>query len=269
MGQIRPVGICNDWGDFLDYGDYPADLKEAEYGSLQICARGGPLRRRDALKMAGKLMIGSRTRIGVILVALAFSLSGCCVHRCGVAPDLAIGGACDSCGSSCDGDCGEPVVDDCGDACGDPCSPCHGGWFSPIMYMLGCGSGCGEVYWDEWISDPPECCDPCDNCGNWIGQPDWCRWHGSPLHRRNLWGARHATKSETYTDSWHDGEVVIDEQWSDEMVAPDAAGDAQEAAPKVQQPPPSDPPQGPKSAQSRSVLRSNAARPRPSPARSR
>jgi len=27
-----------------------------------------------------------------------------------------------------------------------------------------CGKGCGEIYWGEWISDPPDCCDPCDQC---------------------------------------------------------------------------------------------------------
>ena len=26
-----------------------------------------------------------------------------------------------------------------------------------------CGSGCGEVYYGEWLSNPPDCCDPCDN----------------------------------------------------------------------------------------------------------
>jgi hypothetical protein len=25
------------------------------------------------------------------------------------------------------------------------------------------------LYWSEWHNDPPQCCDPCDRCGNWIG----------------------------------------------------------------------------------------------------
>jgi len=33
--------------------------------------------------------------------------------------------------------------------------------------------GCGEKYWGDVISDPPECCDPCDKQGNWIG-PQAC-----------------------------------------------------------------------------------------------
>jgi len=32
-----------------------------------------------------------------------------------------------------------------------------------------CGSQCGEVYRNEWFSDPPACCDPCDHCGNYTG----------------------------------------------------------------------------------------------------
>jgi hypothetical protein len=32
--------------------------------------------------------------------------------------------------------------------------------------LLTCGSGCSEVYWGEWLSDPPACCDPCVNLGN-------------------------------------------------------------------------------------------------------
>ena len=32
-----------------------------------------------------------------------------------------------------------------------------------------CGSGCGEVYVDEWLSTPPECSDPCSG-GNFVGK---------------------------------------------------------------------------------------------------
>jgi hypothetical protein len=32
-----------------------------------------------------------------------------------------------------------------------------------------CGSQCGPVFWHEWFSHPPECCDPCDRCGNYNG----------------------------------------------------------------------------------------------------
>jgi hypothetical protein len=25
------------------------------------------------------------------------------------------------------------------------------------------------LYWSEWHNDPPQCCDPCDCYGNWVG----------------------------------------------------------------------------------------------------
>jgi hypothetical protein len=75
----------------------------------------------------------------------------------------------------CDGrgDCGD--CDACGpcDTCGmGPCScpPIFGGFFN----MLTCGAGCGDIYWGEWINDPPDDCDPCDDCGNWIGPQSCC-----------------------------------------------------------------------------------------------
>ena len=57
----------------------------------------------------------------------------------------------------------------------------------------GCDSctGCGELYVDPWINHPPDCCDPCDTCGNYNGQScGTCR----PLFAGigSLWGYRHA-----------------------------------------------------------------------------
>ena len=34
--------------------------------------------------------------------------------------------------------------------------------------------GCGDIYWGEWISDPPDCCDPCDQCGSFTGAGVCC-----------------------------------------------------------------------------------------------
>jgi hypothetical protein len=33
----------------------------------------------------------------------------------------------------------------------------------------GCEAGCGEVYCGDWVSAPPDYCDPCDCYGNWTG----------------------------------------------------------------------------------------------------
>lgn len=84
------------------------------------------------------------------------------------------------------GACG---VDGCGDCCP---GPCHHGFLSPLEQLLSCGSGCGEVYWDEWLSDPPDCCDPCDPCGNWIGPQGDCCHCSEPLNHCNGWGQRFA-----------------------------------------------------------------------------
>lgn len=76
------------------------------------------------------------------------------------------------------GDCGPGGCGDgdCGDACG-ACGPCG---FHPLRSLfgaLGCSSGCGEFYVDEWINDPPDKCDPCDEHGGYVGhRPCKPRW---------------------------------------------------------------------------------------------
>jgi hypothetical protein len=44
--------------------------------------------------------------------------------------------------------------------CCGGCWPCGKNW---------CGSQCGEVYWHEWFSLPPDCCDPCTHSGAFCG----------------------------------------------------------------------------------------------------
>ena len=55
------------------------------------------------------------------------------------------------------------------------CYPCGKNW---------CGSQCGELYWNEWVSIPPQCSDPCDECGNYIGPRlnDGLYSHGNDYH---------------------------------------------------------------------------------------
>lgn len=57
----------------------------------------------------------------------------------------------------------------CGPQCND-CSGCgHAGFIAhrPLDSVrhwrrsLTCGAGCGETYYDEWTSTPPDCCEPC------------------------------------------------------------------------------------------------------------
>jgi hypothetical protein len=112
--------------------------------------------------------------LGILLVLAVAVSSGCCTMPCGP------GGACgqrtaclclpclpkpivwNGCGNEC-GPCpGESCSDYC---CGGGCGILgHGGLFPWLRGAWSCGRGCSEVYTDEWLSDPPDCCDPCDQC---------------------------------------------------------------------------------------------------------
>ena len=90
------------------------------------------------------------------------------------------------------GGCGVESCDSC--AGGVPAGYYHGPVLQHLNSALTCGSGCGEVYWGEWMSDPPDACDPCDDCGTWTGSCAcgpvcWNPFHGL----RNLWGYRYAS----------------------------------------------------------------------------
>jgi hypothetical protein len=95
------------------------------------------------------------------------------------------------CGPVCEPECAVPC-DPCGDPCGAygygavaPYGPYYGSnwpgllpWLWRVLFGGGfCGDGCGELYWSEWHSDPPDCSDPCDRCGNWTA--GWCASRGN------------------------------------------------------------------------------------------
>ena len=109
----------------------------------------------------------------------------------------------------------------CGPNCGvRTCNDCDGiGYGEKVIPRrpfdrlrngsLFCGSGCGEVYVDEWLSNPPDCCDPCDG-PNFIGQNSNCQnscratcWQPGDLLRRFgsvLVGGRHCTGAQSSAD---------------------------------------------------------------------
>jgi hypothetical protein len=94
---------------------------------------------------------------------------------------------CDSCGGGC-----AP----CGDPCYEPCCPpvrlrsCHDRtYYGPLTFICslfgagrgaGCWSttGCGERYWGDFYSSPPDLCDPCDRCGNYNPGPNYGSYDG-------------------------------------------------------------------------------------------
>lgn len=126
-----------------------------------------------------------------ILLALVFSSGCCCMGPCG---PLGHGLICKpGCGIACGhAGCGPSCGADCGSSCGAcaPCGPsltcseCCGGikyWLNGRCYA---GRSCGQRYWGEWVSDPPYCCDPCNQCADFVG-PRCCG--PGPLMR--LWSA--------------------------------------------------------------------------------
>lgn len=117
---------------------------------------------------------------GVCLFAVT---AGCCnerVYRCD--------NGCNPLGGRFDGTCSPcSTCPGCGNGLGH-CA-CHP--FKTLFRRLTCGEGCSnDYYWDEWYSDPPYQCDPCDAyCGNFIGprccpKPWWKRTTATILGRR-------------------------------------------------------------------------------------
>lgn len=117
--------------------------------------------------MAGKLQRGI---LYLGLMVGAIGSGGCCGLHQGCGPGgwyallhpIAWHGACNECGPGPGGGC-----DDTGAVGG------LGPW---LRRQLTAGHGCSEIYWGEWISDPPDCADPCDLChGQWTGPGGICR----------------------------------------------------------------------------------------------
>jgi hypothetical protein len=106
--------------------------------------------------------------------------------------------ACGDCGGGGCGRCGvlarcrarRACVDDCGD-CGDcgGCGPVRGracgepacrvrpivgplSWLASLFtHDSYWGGSCGQYrYWGDFYGDPPDICDPCDDCGNYTGR---------------------------------------------------------------------------------------------------
>ena len=108
-------------------------------------------------------------RFGLILSLMGLSLSaGCCCDLCG-----------DGCGRSCWPTFCRPYEEriaaensQCGTCCREV--GCGGGIKQWLHNKATHCKGCGDIYWGEWISDPPDCCDPCDQCGDFTGAGVCC-----------------------------------------------------------------------------------------------
>jgi len=86
----------------------------------------------------------------------------------------------------------------CHAGCPQKASPCgkggrgRGRLLGKLNDYTYCANGCGDVYVGPWISDPADCCDPCDaHYGCFTGRNDCCRkWTIDPL----LWILRYRKK---------------------------------------------------------------------------
>ncbi len=97
----------------------------------------------------------SRVAMLAGLVACCGLLSGCCTvpyghgGNCGTGPAVGYGGCTDGCGGCGPGWNHRPVAR-------GPLESVH-----LMRKRLLCGAGCGETYFGEWRSHPPDCADPC------------------------------------------------------------------------------------------------------------
>lgn len=160
-------------------------------------------------------MILRSTIYSALFAAVAIAASGCCAGRYSGRH-----------GDCIDGGCG--VEKSCGQ-CGDiGCPDCSGpGPIHALKSLFRCG-GCCDYYVDEWISDPPYECEPCDVHGHWVG-PRCCP--PSILNSwRTLWGRRGVGCTcaacldrppvPYYGGEMVEGEVIYDGPATEEVIEP-------------------------------------------------
>lgn len=120
----------------------------------------------------------NRLYLSLVCLAVSFMSVGCCGPR-GIGPGCGVSDCYD-----CDGvGYGERII---------PQRPLDG--LRQMRKNLVCGSGCGEVYYGEWISTPPDCADPCCD-DQFVGGAVKCRpgcWQPGSL-LRNLYGGRNCS----------------------------------------------------------------------------
>ena len=93
-----------------------------------------------------------------------------------------------------DGSCGSSGSCSPGGSCGRPNGKLFGSPLALLKRKCTCGKGCGEVFWDEWFSDPPDDCDPCDECsGQFVGHERCCPPKLSQKVGSLLMGGRHSS----------------------------------------------------------------------------
>lgn len=122
----------------------------------------------------------------ITCLMVAVMMSGCCCGPTGGCGGGGFGGGCVTNCNDCDGTY-------YGGFRGAPCGPFQ--HLNQIRKSLVCGGGCGEVYYGEWQSTPPDACDPCAS-GQFTGGAVPCNpfcWRPGFLFGffGNFWGHRY------------------------------------------------------------------------------
>lgn len=123
---------------------------------------------------------------GLRSAAILFSLASLHFAGCCCVPNSTSMSPLGGCGTGCcdDGAPRHPGLFDC--ACGGSgCGSCGGHVLAKIGAHKSCQGACGEVYYDEWINEPPVA----DNCGFSCGGCGACGQCRPLLKKlRMLWG---------------------------------------------------------------------------------
>ena len=152
-------------------------------------------------------------RFVLLALCCCFCASGCYLDRVY---------RCDDCdgGVGYSGRFASLVADQRCDNCTGQTNPCRDCLRYTVTarsrHMATCGSGCQDVYFDEWWSDPPKC-DPCDNHGHWTGRPDpccksnwatfWAQLRGERFAKESCCGGQGCSSCQQHTGppvEWHE-----------------------------------------------------------------
>lgn len=107
--------------------------------------------------LATVLLFSVNVLVGCATLEIPYEPPG---HACGWDP---VYGSCNTCGT-----------------CGGTCEGHTPG--SYLGHLMRCTSGCGEIYWGPEISECQDRCDPCDDCGDFVGER-CCK----PKIREKIW----------------------------------------------------------------------------------
>jgi hypothetical protein len=112
--------------------------------------------------------------------------NGCGGEGCTCGGKVACGDQCTGApGCGC-GACGGAIgAGECPNACGGCCCCRPNGKCWVLGAVCGC-SGCGDLYWNEWYNDPPQCYEPCDCYGNYVGPGHAGGYYRAPYRRHEV-----------------------------------------------------------------------------------